>query len=95
MHARAAIFELGDDPDQMIDAVRSDVESGSPPAGLEDVRGITMLVDRSDGKAMAILLFDDEAAMVRGDAALNEMSPSGPSRRSGVEFYEVAIQRAL
>jgi hypothetical protein len=93
MHARVATFELGDDPDQMIEAIRSDVESETPPAGLQEVRGITMLVDRSGGKAMAILLFEDEAAMARGDAVLNEMSPSGPSRRTGVDFYEVAIQR--
>ena len=95
MHARVARFELGDDPDQMIEAVRSDVESGTPPPGLEEIRGMTMLVDRSGGTAMAIVLFEDEAAMARGDAVLNQMSPSGPSRRTGVEFYEVAIQRML
>jgi hypothetical protein len=93
MHARVATFELGDDPDQMIDAVRSDVEKETLPAGLEEARGMTMLVDREGGKALAIVFFDDEAAMARGDAALNEVSPSGPSRRTDVGFYEVALQR--
>ena len=50
-----------------------------------------MLVDRSSGNAMGITLFDSEDAMKRGDEALNAMSPSSGSR-TGVEFYEVAVQ---
>ena len=91
MHARVASFNLGDGADQMIDQVRSDVEGGNRPPGLEDAKGIMMLVDRSTGKSMAITLFDSEDAMKRGDEALNAMSPSSGSR-TGVEFYEVAVQ---
>ena len=51
-----------------------------------------MLVDRSSGKSIGITLFDSEDAMKRGDEALNAMSPGGGGSRTGVEFYEVAVQ---
>ena len=47
MYARVASFNLGDGVDQTIDQVRSDVESGNRPPGLEDAKGMMMLVDRS------------------------------------------------
>jgi hypothetical protein len=40
---------------------------------------------------MGITLFDSEDAMKKGDEALNAMSPSSGSR-TGVDFYEVAVQ---
>jgi len=93
MHARVATFNLGDDVDQTINQVRGDVESGNRPPGLEDAKGVMMLVDRSSGKSIGITFFDDEDALKRGDEALNAMSPSGGGSRTGVEFYEVAVQR--
>jgi exopolysaccharide biosynthesis protein len=92
MHARVATFNLGEGVDQTIDQVRSDVESGERPPGLEEAAGMMMLVDRSTGKSMGIVLFEDEEALKRGDEALNAMSPSGGGSRTGVEFYEVAVQ---
>ena len=92
MHARVASFDLGEGVDQTIDRVRSEVQSGNRPPGLEDAKGMLMLVDRSTGKSLGITLFDNEAAMKKGDEALNAMSPSGGGARSGVEFYEVAVQ---
>ncbi|MDQ2966702.1 MAG: hypothetical protein M3R37_00060 [Actinomycetota bacterium] len=92
MHARVASFNLGEGVDQTIDQVRSDVESGNRPPGLEDAKGMMMLVDRSSGKSLGITLFDSEDAMKKGDEVLNAMSPSGGGSRSGVEFYEVAVQ---
>jgi hypothetical protein len=95
MHARVATFEHSGDVDQMIDDVRKDVEGGTPPPGLESAKGMMMLVDRAGGKSMGIVLFDTEEEMRRGDAALNEMSPSGggDTRRTGVDFYEVPVSR--
>jgi hypothetical protein len=95
MHARVATFQLGEGADQMIDEVRKDVEADQTPAGLEDAKGMLMLVDRSSGKSMSIVLFDDEEGLKRGDAALNEMSPGAGNevRRTAVEFYEVPVQR--
>jgi hypothetical protein len=92
VHARVATFELADSAnvDQMISSIR---ERGAPPPGLEDAKGMMMLVDRDGGKAMGIVLFDSEEAMRRGDEALNQMTPAGAGRRTSVEFYEVPVQR--
>lgn len=94
MHARIATFD-GDPSsiDQMLDGIRKEVESGNMPPGLEDAKGVMVLVDRNSGKTMGITFFDSEEALKRGDEALNKMSPDGPSRRTSVEFYEVPIQR--
>ena len=93
MHARVATFNLGEGVDETINQVRGEVESGNRPPGLEDAKGVMMLVDRSSGKSIGITFFDDEDALKRGDEALNAMSPSGGGSRTGVEFYEVAVQR--
>ena len=92
MYARVASFNMGDGLDQTIDQIRSDVENDNRPPGLEDAKGMMMLVDRSSGKTMGITLFDSEDARKRGDEALNAMSPSGGGSRTGGEFYEVAVQ---
>ena len=92
MHARVATFELGDGLDETVSRIRSEVESGTRPPGLEDAKGVMVLVDRASGKSIGITLFDDEEALRRGDAALNAMSPGGGGSRTGVELYEVAVQ---
>ncbi len=92
MYARVAVFES--DPasvDDAIDLVRSEVESGDTPAGLEGAR-MLMLVDRETGKGIGVTLFDSEEAMRRGDEALDAMSPGGSERRTSVEFFEVPVQ---
>jgi hypothetical protein len=92
MYARVAVFEA--DPANLnnsIDHVRSEVESGAAPPGLEGAK-MMMLVNRESGKGLGITLFESEDAMRRGDEALNSMSPGGDSRRSSVEFYEVPVQ---
>jgi hypothetical protein len=92
MHARVATFEH-DEVDQMVEEIRRDVESGSRPPGLEDAKGVMILVDRDKKKSMGIVLFDNEEALRRGDEALNNMTPGEGSRRTSVEFYEVPIQQ--
>ena len=92
MHARIATFES--DPakvDDAINMVRSQVESGETPPGLEDAK-MLMLVNRETGKGVGITLFESEEAMRRGDEALNAMNPGGTERRTSVEFYEVPVQ---
>jgi hypothetical protein len=97
VYARVATFE--GKPDQVekgIAASRDLLESSldSPPDGLEGVKGLWMLVDRSTGKGLGITLFDSERDLERGDAALSAMSPPavGSAKRTGVDFYEVAYQ---
>ena len=92
MHARVATFES--DParvDEAIDLVRSEVESGETPPGLEGAK-MLMLVNRETGKGLGVTLFENEEAMRRGDEALNAMNPGATERRTSVEFYEVPVQ---
>ena len=92
MYARIATFES--DPanvDDAIKMVRSEVESGNTPAGLEGAK-MLMLVNRQTGKGLGVTLFESEEAMRRGDAALNAMSPGTTERRTSVDFYEVPVQ---
>jgi hypothetical protein len=92
MYARVATFQ-GDPArvDEEIGQVRSNVQSGDPPPGLEGAK-MMMLINRETGSGLGITLFDSEDAMRRGDEALNAMDPGANSRRAGVEFYEVPVQ---
>ena len=92
MYARIATFES--DPatiDDAINMVRSEVESGDTPEGLEGAK-MMMLVNRETGKGLGVTIFESEDAMRRGDEALNAMSPGATERRTSVEFYEVPVQ---
>jgi hypothetical protein len=92
MYARVATFES--DPTQVdgaISMVRSQVESGEAPEGLEGAK-MLMLINRETGKGLGVTLFESEDAMRRGDEALNAMNPGGTERRTSVEFYEVPVQ---
>ena len=91
MYARVATFQ-GDpaNVDKAIERVRGEVQSGSPPDGLEGSK-MLMLVDRASGKGLGITLFESEEAMRRGDEALNARSPGGAVQRRSVEFYEVPV----
>lgn len=94
MYARVATFE-GDpsQADQAIQSVRQDVESDSPPPGLENAKGMMMLIDRQNGRGLGITLYETEDDMRRGDEALNAMNPGGGGRRLSVDFYEVPVHR--
>ena len=92
MYARVATFESDSaNVDDAIDMVRTEVESGDTPAGLEGAK-MMMLVNRESGRGLGITLFESEEAMRRGDEALNAMSPGATERRTSVEFYEVPVQ---
>jgi hypothetical protein len=91
MYARVATFNMGEGLDEAIQQVKSDVERDNRPPGLEDAKGMLMLIDRDSGKAMGITMFDTEEALKRGDEALNAMSPSGGGSRMGVDFYEIPV----
>jgi len=91
MYVRVATFEQSGDLDEAIDQVKGDVENDNRPPGLEDAKGMMMLVDRATGKSMGIVMFETEEALKRGDEALNAMSPGGGGSRSGVEFYEMPV----
>jgi hypothetical protein len=83
--------------DETISRVRSMMDAGEVPPGLEDARRSIMLVDRRTGAGLGLTFFDSEDAMRRGDQALNEMAPPADmtGKRTSVEMYEVAIDRDL
>jgi hypothetical protein len=93
VYARVATFQ-GDpaNVDEAVSRVRSDVESGSPPPGLEGAK-MLMLINRETGQGLGVTLFEDEEAMRRGDEALNTMDPGTGGRRTSVEFYEVPVHK--
>jgi hypothetical protein len=92
MYARVATFESdASHVDDAIEMVRTQVESGETPAGLEGAK-MLMLVNRETGKGLGVTLFESEEAMRRGDEALNAMNPGGTERRTSVEFFEVPVQ---
>jgi exopolysaccharide biosynthesis protein len=91
MYARVATFNMGEGLDETIQQIKTDVEQDNRPPGLEDAKGMMMLVDRESGKTIGITLFDTEDALKRGDEALNAMSPGGGGTRTGVEFYEIPV----
>jgi len=92
VYARVATFQS--DPanvDDAISMVRTEVESGDTPLGLEGAK-MLMLVNRESGKGVGITLFDSEEAMRSGDETLNAMNPGASERRLSVEFFEVPVQ---
>ena len=92
MYVRVATFEQSEgDLNDTIEQVKGDVENDNRPSGLEDAKGMMMLVDRESGKSVGIVMFETEEALKRGDEALNAMSPSGGGARSNVEFYEMPV----
>jgi hypothetical protein len=67
VYARIATFE-GVDPaavEHEAETIRSQVDQG-PPEGLEDAQGVIVLLDRQNGKSLAITLFSSEDGMRRG-----------------------------
>ncbi len=97
MFVRIARFEGGDpaNVDEAISRVRSMMDEGSRPPGLDDASRSMMLINRETGVGLGLTFFDTEDAMRRGDEALNEMSPPADATgsRTSVEIYEVAIDR--
>ncbi len=91
MYVRVATFQQSEGIDEAIEQVKGDVEQDRRPPGLEDAKGMIMLVDRTSGKSMGIVMFETEEALKRGDEALNAMTPGGDGSRTSVEFYEMPV----
>lgn len=94
MYARVATFEGEQNQmSEVAETIRKQSESGWP----EGVPGkeFLLLTGRESGKTLAIVLFDSEDDLRRGDEVLNTMSPppgaDGMGRRTGVEMFEVAV----
>lgn len=94
MYARLAQFE--GDPgalDQMIEGIRKQLDSGETPPGLEAVQRVMVLIDRDSGRNTSLIFCASEDDLRTVDQALNQMTPEGETRRTGVELLEVAIDK--
>ena len=92
MFVRVATFESSDSVDETIEMVKSDVENDNRPPGLEDAKGMLMLVDRKGGKGAAVTFCETEEDLRKVDEYMNNMNPpSGSGTRSSVEMFEVAV----
>lgn len=94
MYARVARWEGADAAalEQSAEEIRRDAAQG-PPENVP-AKGLLLLQDPENGRAMAIALFETEDDYRLGDETLNSMSPPGEGmgQRVGVEKYEVAVQ---
>ncbi len=91
-YVRAATFELdGDALDALVARIRAD---DGPPAGVA-ARRITILADRTAGKAVVSIRFGSEEDLRAGSAVLDGMEPPdvGTRRRASVDAYEVVLER--
>ncbi len=94
MYARVARWEGADAAalEQSAAEIRRDADKG-PPENVP-AKGLLLLQDPENGRAMAIALFETDDDYRLGDETLNSMSPPGEGmgQRVGVEKYEVAVQ---
>ena len=92
MYARVARWE-GAQADALRrsgEEINAEAASG-PPEGVP-AKGFLMLIDPDGGRSIAIGLFETEEDLRKGDAALNEMTPSEDGgHRVSVDDYEVAV----
>jgi hypothetical protein len=93
MHARVARFEGSDAASLEETASRISEEGQSgPPEGVP-ATGFLLLVDKENGRSLAISLFDNEDDLQKGHETLNAMTPpsGGMGQRTSVEIYEVPV----
>jgi hypothetical protein len=93
MFARMSTFEV-DDPDLVegeIETTRRFIERGRLPEGIP-ASGFLMMVDRTRGKVVEILLFETEEDLREGDATVSAMAPGeGSMHRVALDFFEVPV----
>ena len=94
MHARVARWDGLDQ--EAIERFSQMINSAEGPRRVPS-SGILVLSDAEAGRSLVIGLFDSEADLRTGDAALKAMDrpPEASGNISSVEFYEVTVDRRL
>ena len=98
MHARVShIAGSPENPEQGIASFQNTILPELK--SVDGNRGAILLVDRASGNAMAVTLWDDEAAMQASEERANEMrrgasEDMGAAGQARVERYEVAVFEA-
>jgi len=94
MLARVVTWEGGDAEAMEKSAAEVNEQAGDgPPPGVP-AKEFLLLQDTANGKAIAIVTFDNEDDYRQGDEVLNSMSPPGDGmgRRVSVEKFEIAAR---
>ena len=95
MHARAS--HIAGSPENAEQGIATFKDSILPQLkSTEGNRGAMLLVDRASGNALAITLWEDEAAMTASEERANQMrrdasDQMGAEAEARVERYEVAV----
>ena len=91
-YARVATFDMDEEAlDALVARIRA---NEGPPDGVA-ARRITILADRTAGKAAVAIRFASEDDLRAGSAVLDGMEPPdvGSRRRASVDAYEVVLER--
>jgi len=93
MFARMATFQV-DDPaliDGEVETTRRYTYGGQLPEGIP-AAGFLMMVDRTSGKVVEVLLFETETDLREGDATMSAMAPGeGSMHRTALDIFEVPV----
>jgi quinol monooxygenase YgiN len=94
MHAR--VTTITGSPEQAEQGIASFRDNTLPAIKEAGGRGGVLLIDRESGNAMAITLWEDEAAMRASEERANELRRAaseelGATGTPGVERFEVAV----
>jgi hypothetical protein len=94
MFARMATFQV-DNPDLIeheVDTTRRYTQGGRLPDGIPAV-GFLMMVDRTGGKVVEILLFETEDDLRKGDETMDALAPGeGSMHRVALDLLEVPVR---
>jgi hypothetical protein len=93
MFVRVARFEnASGDVDEAIAEVRSRMQAGMQGQGAPPAKRSMMLVDRQNGRGLAVSFCETEDDLRTMDQFMNGMDvPAGAGTRTSVEMYEVAV----
>jgi len=94
MLARVVMWEGGQAEAMKQSAAEINEQSGDgPPPGVP-AKEFLLLQDTANGKAIAVMTFDNEDDYREGDETLNSMSPPGEGmgQRVSVEKFEIAAR---
>jgi len=94
MLARVVTWEGGDAEAMRKSAAEINEQAGDgPPPGVP-AKEFLLLQDTANGKAIAVMTFENEDDYREGDETLNSMSPPGEGmgQRVSVEKFEIAAR---
>jgi hypothetical protein len=88
----ARVVRFTDVDASQVDRIKSQVEENDPPEGMPPTT-LRILLDESQGTAVAVQFYDSEADMQKADEIMNAMDSSEtPGTRASVDKGEVVVE---